>query len=81
LALPLTHWAGMRVYEAEALTRATALGPNEEILEEWRLDRDQTKGSMGRVVDANSKLRKELAAGVKTYLAALLGIKIGRHPL
>jgi integrase/recombinase XerD len=62
LALLLTHWAGMRVCEVAALTRGTVLGPSGEILEEWRLDRDQTKGSMGRVVYANSKLRKELAA-------------------
>ena len=49
-----------------ALSRATVLGAAGEILEEWWLDCDQTKGSMGLVVDANSKLRKELAAGVKT---------------
>lgn len=66
LALLLTHWAGMRVCEAAALTRGTVLGPAGEILEEWRLGSDQTKGSMGRVVYANSKLRKELA----TYLKA-----------
>lgn len=66
LALLLTHWAGMRVCEVAALTRGTVLGPSGEILEEWRLGSDQTKGSMGRVVYANSKLRKELA----TYLKA-----------
>ena len=65
LALLLTHWAGMRVCEVAALTRDTVLGPAGEILEEWRLDRDQTKGSMGRVVYANSKLRKEVAAYLK----------------
>ena len=65
LALLLTHWAGMRVCEVAALTRATVLGPSGEILEEWRLDRDQTKGSTGRVVYANSKLRKEVAAYLK----------------
>jgi integrase/recombinase XerD len=66
LALLLTHWAGMRVCEVAALTRGTVLGPAGEILEEWRLGSDQTKGSLGRVVYANSKLRKELA----TYLKA-----------
>jgi hypothetical protein len=66
LALLLTYWAGMRVCEVAALIRDTVLGPAGEILEEWRLDRDQTKGSMGRVVYANSKLRKEVAA----YLTA-----------
>ena len=65
LALLLTHWAGMRVCEVAALTRDKVLGPTGEILEEWRLDRDQTKGSAGRVVYANTKLRKELAAYLK----------------
>jgi integrase/recombinase XerD len=36
------------------------------VREEWRLDREQTKGSTGRVVFAKSKLRKEVAA----YLTA-----------
>ena len=65
LALLLTHWAGMRVCEVAALTRGTVLGPAGEVLEEWRLGSDQTKGAMGRVVYANSKLRKELAAYLK----------------
>jgi integrase/recombinase XerD len=65
LALLLTHLAGMRVCEVAALTRDKILGPTGEILEEWRLDRDQTKGSAGRVVYANSKLRKEVAAYLK----------------
>jgi len=65
LALLLTHWAGMRVCEAAALTWATVLGPNGELLEEWRLDRDQTKGAKGRVVYANSRLRKELTSYLK----------------
>ena len=65
LALLLTHWAGMRVCEVAALTRGTVLGPSGDILEEWRLDRDQTKGSIGRVVYANSKLRREVAAFLK----------------
>ena len=65
LALLLTHWAGMRVCEVAALTRDTVLGPSGEVLEEWRLDREQTKGGNGRVVYANSKLRKEVAAYIK----------------
>ncbi len=65
LALLLTHWAGMRVCEVAALTRGTVLGPAGEILEEWRLGSDQTKGSLGRVVYANSRLRKEVAAYLK----------------
>lgn len=66
LALLLTHWAGMRVCEVAALTRDTVLGPTGKVLEEWRLDADQTKGGKGRVVYANSKLRKEVAAYIKT---------------
>ncbi len=66
MALLLTHWAGMRVCEVAALTRDKVLGPDGEVLSEWRLDSDQTKGSKGRVVYANTKLRKELA----TYLKA-----------
>ena len=65
LALLLTHWAGMRVCEVAALSRGTVLGPDGKVLEEWRLDRDQTKGAKGRVVYANSKLRKEVAAYLK----------------
>lgn len=65
LALLLTHWAGMRVCEVAALTREVVLGPTGIVLEEWRLDADQTKGGRGRVVYANSKLRKEVAAYIK----------------
>lgn len=65
LALLLTHWAGMRVCEVAALTRDTVQGPSGEILEEWRLEADQTKSSTGRVVYANSRLRKEMAAYLK----------------
>ena len=65
MALLLTHWAGMRVCEVAALTRDKVLGPSGEVLSEWRLDSDQTKGSKGRVVYANTKLRKELAAYLK----------------
>ena len=65
LALLLTHWAGMRVCEVAALTRDKVLGPAGEVLEEWRLDSEQTKGGQGRIVYANAKLRKEVAAYLK----------------
>ena len=65
LAMLLSHWAGMRVCEVAALRRDTVLGPRGDVLEEWRLDADQTKGDKGRVVYANSKLRKEVAAYIK----------------
>jgi integrase/recombinase XerD len=67
LALLLTHWAGMRVCEAAGLTRDKVLGPEGEVLEEWRLDSDQTKGSKGRVVYASTKLRREMAAYLKRH--------------
>ena len=65
LALLLTHWAGMRVCEVATLTRNKVLGPTGEVLDEWRLDSSQTKGAKGRVVFANSKLRKEVADYLK----------------
>jgi integrase/recombinase XerD len=69
LALLLTHWAGMRVCEVAALTRDRVLGPNGEVLVEWRLSSEQTKGDKGRVIYANAKLRRELAAYLKAHPA------------
>ena len=67
LALLLTHWAGMRVCEVAALTRDKVLGPDGEVLDEWRLSSDQTKGDKGRVVFANAKLKRELVAYLKVH--------------
>ena len=61
LALLLTHWAGMRVCEVAALARDRVIGPNGDVLDEWRLSSDQTKGDKGRVVFVNAKLKRELA--------------------
>ncbi len=66
LALLLTHWAGMRVCEVAALTRDKVLGPSGEVLEEWRLSSDQTKGDKGRIVFVNAKLKRELAVYLKS---------------
>ena len=66
LALLLTHWAGMRVCEVAALTIDKVIGPSGEVLEEFRLDTDQTKGNRGRVVLVNQRLRREIAAYLKT---------------
>jgi integrase/recombinase XerD len=52
----------MRVCEVAALARDKVLGPTGEVLEEWRLSSDQTKGDKGRVVFAIAKLKRELAA-------------------
>ena len=67
LALLLSHWAGMRVCEVAALSRDKVLGPTGAVLEEWRLSSEQTKGSQGRVVYANSKLRKQVAKYLKAH--------------
>ena len=48
LALLLTHWAGMRVCEVAPLTIDKVIGPAGEVLDEFRLDTDQTKGNRGR---------------------------------
>lgn len=69
LALLLTHWAGMRVCEVAALTRDKVLGPTGEVLEEWRLSSDQTKGDKGRVVFTNAKLKRELALYLESHLS------------
>ena len=66
LALLLTHWAGMRVCEVAALTIDKVIGPAGEVLDEFRLDTEQTKGTRGRVVLVNQRLRLEIAAYLKT---------------
>ena len=66
LALLLTHWAGMRVCEVAALTIDKVIGPAGEVLDEFRLDTEQTKGTRGRVVLVNQRLRREIAAYLKT---------------
>ena len=67
LALLLTHWAGMRVCEVAGLTRDQVLAPDGEVLEEWRLVSEQTKGSRGRVIYASTKLRREVAVYLKRH--------------
>ena len=67
MALLLTHWAGMRVCEVAALTRDKVIGPNGDILDEWRLSSEQTKGDKGRVIFINAKLKRELAAYLKEH--------------
>ena len=67
LALLLTHWAGMRVCEVAALLRERVITSRGEVLEEWTLSAEQTKGNKGRVVYANSKLRKEVEAYLKNH--------------
>jgi integrase/recombinase XerD len=67
LALLLTHLAGLRVCEAAGLTVAIVVGADGKVLPEWRLTSEQTKGSKGRVVYVNTRLRKEVGAYLKAH--------------
>ena len=60
--LLLTHWAGMRVGEVAALTRADVFNADHSVRSEIRLDVLQTKGKHARVVFLSQRLRKELAS-------------------
>ena len=66
LALLLTHWAGMRVCEVAALTLDRVLGPDGTVLDEFMLDTDQTKGSRGRTVLINNRLKREIGIFLKS---------------
>lgn len=67
IMLLCTHWAGMRVGEVSALRYADVLGADGAICAELRLSADQTKGSQGRVVYVNERLRRELLNYVRTF--------------
>jgi integrase/recombinase XerD len=67
LALLLTHWAGMRVCEVATLTVDKVIGPSGEILDEFRLDKAQTKGRHGRVVLVNQRLKREISLYLKSH--------------
>lgn len=64
--LLMTHWAGVRVKEVAALRIADVVNSDGTINEEVRLLPEQTKGRHARTVFIAEKLRKELAAYVKT---------------
>lgn len=66
LMLLLTHWAGMRVGEVAALRVSDVRAADGKVKSEIQLDASQTKGKHARTVFVNSKLRKELAAYLKT---------------
>ena len=67
IAFLLTHWAGMRVCEVAALTLERVLGPDGAVLDEFRLDTDQTKGSRGRTVLINNRLKREIGIFLKSH--------------
>lgn len=62
----LTHWAAMRIGEVAALRVGDVLGRDGTIRTEIRLDAARTKGRQARTVYVSDKLRKELAAYVKS---------------
>lgn len=67
IMLLCTHWAGMRVGEVAALRYTDVLGTDGSINAELRLSAEQTKGTQGRVVYVNERLRRELQNYVSTF--------------
>jgi integrase/recombinase XerD len=67
--LLLTHWAGMRVGEVATLRVSDVRAADGTVKLEIQLDAYQTKGKHARTVFVNDKLRKELAAYLKTISA------------
>lgn len=66
-ALVLTSfWSGMRVGELAALRVSDVVNGDGSVKAEVRLQAEQTKGSYGRVVFLNDRLRTELAAYLQT---------------
>lgn len=62
----LTYYAGLRVSEVAKLTFADVVAADGTIKEEVQLSREQTKGGHARTVFVGAKLKKELAAYIKT---------------
>jgi integrase/recombinase XerD len=64
--LLLTYFAGLRVSEVAALKYADVVAADCTIRGEFLLSAEQTKGGHARTVFVGEKLKKELAAYVKT---------------
>jgi integrase/recombinase XerD len=62
----LTYCAGLRVSEVAALMYSDVVAADGSIKTEFRLTAEQTKGGYARTVFVSDKLRRELAAYVKT---------------
>lgn len=62
----LTYYAGLRVSEVANLKYADVVAADGSIKTEFRLTAEQTKGGYARTVFVSERLRKELAAYVKT---------------
>jgi integrase/recombinase XerD len=63
----ITFYCGLRAKEVANLTYADVLTSENTIKSEIRLDAEQTKGSYGRVLFVNQKLKREL----QTYILAV----------
>jgi integrase/recombinase XerD len=62
----LTYYAGLRVSEVATLKYSDVVAADSTIKHEFLLTAEQTKGGYERTVFVGEKLRKELAAYVKT---------------
>lgn len=62
----LTYYAGLRVSEVANLKYTDVVAADSTIKHEFQLTAEQTKGGHARMVFVGEKLRKELAAYVKT---------------
>lgn len=62
----LTYYAGLRVSEVASLKYTDVVAADSTIKHEFLLTAEQTKGGHARMVFVGDKLRKELAAYVKT---------------
>lgn len=62
-----THYAGMRVGEVANLRFGDVIDSAGQVRNEIRLDAQQTKGSDGRVVFVNAKLKKEFEAYLRNF--------------
>ncbi len=70
------YYAGLRVGECAAIRYEDVLDAEGKILNEIRLEAEQTKGKEGRVVFVSDKLRKELQQYVKTVPYKLITDKL-----
>jgi len=66
LMILCTHWGGMRVGEVAALLKGDVLNSDGTVKDEIRLTAQQTKGRHARTVFVSEKLRREIAAYLKT---------------
>ncbi|MDR3428843.1 site-specific integrase [Silvimonas sp.] len=66
LMILMTHFSGMRVGEVAALLKGDVLNSDGTVKDEIRLSAEQTKGRHARTVFVNEKLRREIAAYLKT---------------